>query len=251
MRKLAIVGLALSAIFAMAAVAIAQYAQPTMTASGKVKPGKGGSKKKPKNGYVETTFRINPESNTTIDQITYTLPKNIVLDGKGFPTCDEEQIAAEGEASCPNPSRVGTGSALAHLGSADLVFTVNVYVAARKLLVLALTHPTLGTIPFTATINGRRVAFDIPENVTNVTGNPQGPYSTVESVTAKIGKQKGIKGSVTKGKGKKRKTRFYASLTGCPKNGKHQGSTLVRTKPNPNPSSVGTLSAKWSAKCKK
>lgn len=248
MRKLVLAGLTVTALFAFAAVAMAQYAVPVLTTSGKITPSNAGTKKKPKNGLLNVVFNVNGDSNSTLSRIEYTVPSNVRLDGTGFKTCSVEFIAAQGDSKCPKASLVGTGAATALLGptKSKLDFNVKVYVSGKKALTLYLVT-NLFTIPIPATISGQTVAFDIPERVQSpVTGL----YSYVTSVTANLGKQPGIKGSVTKGKGKKRKTRNFVSVRGCT-GGVHTGGIKAFLANNPNPPSTPFLQGPFSSPCKK
>src|SRR4051812_19743441 len=154
----------------------------------KVTPKKAGTKKKPKNALVHIKFNVNKESFSTLKRIEFTIPKSLKLDGTGFPVCTVDMIGSQGEEACPKKSKVGTGASTALLGptQAPLNFSVNVYVAAKKALTLALTNPTL-SVAFEAKISKSGVVgFDIPERVQNPTGGPNGPYSYVTSVTADL-----------------------------------------------------------------
>ena len=61
MRRIAIIGLAVAATLAVAAVAIAQYTLPVdvKITEAKLTPSAGGSKKKPKNASVNLAFTVN------------------------------------------------------------------------------------------------------------------------------------------------------------------------------------------------
>ena len=244
MRKLVTLGLALVAATAMAAVAFAQTAAPTITATSKVVPKDAGTKAKPKNGLYTTVFNINPESESTLRRIEYTLPKHIKVDGTGFKKCSVDFINANGDDNCPKASKVGTGAATALLGpdKSELDFNVEVYVAGRKALSLYL-QTNLFNIAIPATINGQVIAFDIPERVQRPV---PGLYSYVTSVTARLGRQKGIS-ATTKVAGK---TRYFASVIGCA-NGKHKGKVKTFFASNPNPPAVEFLEARTSSKCTK
>lgn len=255
MRKLVLAGLTVTALFAFGAVAIAQYQVPVLAATGKITPAKGGTKKKPKNALVNAVFTVNRESNSTLRRIEYTIPNNVKLNGTGFKTCSEATIGGSGESACNPKARVGTGAATAFLGSgpnaSKLEFSVNVYVAGKQSLVLALKNSLVGTVPIPATISGQTVSFDIPTRVQNPTGGPNGPFSYVTSVTANLGKQPGISASVKTGKGKKRKTRYFASLRGCT-GGVHTGAVKAFLANNPNPPAApGFLQGSFTSACKK
>lgn len=254
MRKLVLAGFTLTIAVAMAAVAFAQYAQPVLTVTQfKVSPAAGGTTKKPKNANILQVFTVNKESRVTLKRIEYKLPAKVKLNGTGFKTCSEAAIGQGGADACPKASKVGTGAATALLGpqQTPLAFTAQVFVAGKNSMVFALTNSLVGTVPIPATITnaagGQVVGFDIPQRVQSPVS---GLYSYVTSVTANLGKQSGIKGSVTTGKGKKKKTRYFASLTGCT-GGKHSGTVTTFYANNPNPPSVPQQTAPGSTTCKK
>lgn len=243
MRKLIVLALSVTTALAVAAVAFAQSAAPTITSTFKVTPTKAGTKAKPKGGLVNTVFNVNPESNSTLSRIEYTIPAGVKLDGTGFPTCTVEFIAQNGDTDCPKGSKVGTGGATALLGpqKAPLNFDVSVYVDGPKTLSLYLVT-NLFTLPIRADIKGQQVGFDIPAPVQQPVS---GLYSYVTSVTANLGKQSGIP-ATAKVKGK---TRNFASVINC-KGGKHTGKVKAFLANNPNPPSVPFLEATSTSSCK-
>jgi len=222
MKRLATIGLALVAMLALTAVAVAQVAEPVINLTGSGSPSKGGTKKKPKNATLNTDFTVNKESRKTVSRITYFIPKNIVLSSKGFKYCPVETLNTKGEGACPKGSLVGKGTSTAVLGPkfAPLGFTVNVY-AAKTGLALALAQTNGGSVRanFPGVISkapapyGQKITVDIPPAVQSPAA---GLYSYITEVQTKI------TGKLTSGKGKKKKTAFFASLTGCPKDKKHR-----------------------------
>jgi len=222
MKKLATIGLALVAMLAMTAVAVAQVAEPVITLTGSGTPTKGGTKKKPKNATLVTDFKVNKESRKTVANITYFVPKNIVLSGKGFKYCTAETINLKGEGACPKGSLVGKGTSTAVLGPnfAPLGFTVNVYAGGKNEIALALAQTNGGSVRtnFKGTITkasgpyGQKISVDIPASVQSPAA---GLYSYITEVKTTI------KGKFVKGSGKKKTTSYFASLTGCPKDKQH------------------------------
>jgi hypothetical protein len=259
-RKLVLIGLTIMAVFAMAAVAVAQYNVPVIDGTLTITPKNAGTKKKPANGLVTTIFNVNPESDSTLSRIEYTIPKNVKLSGKGFKSCSADFINANGDDGCPKGSKVGTGAATALLGpqKSQLNFDVEVYVAGPKALTLYL-QTSLFNIAIPATINGQVVAFDIPERVQRPVS---GLYSYVTSVTARLGKQTGIpattkikkKVTVKKNGKKKKVTRKvkvpFASVVGCT-GGQHTGGVKAFLASNPNPPQVPFLQATTQSACTK
>lgn len=271
-RKFSIAGLV--ALLAGVAATVAMAAAPAVvTVQGAVSPDKGGSKKKPRNAAVAIAFNVNPESDSTLSRIVYTIPDNVKLDARGFKTCSVAMISQSGESACPAGSKVGTGSAAALLGpnKSALDFVVSVYAAGRKSLTLYL-KTNLFTVAIPATIEGQQVAFDIPENVQRPVS---GLYSYVTSVSAILGKQPGISGktkvkktvkvkvrkkvkikgtnktrtkTVTR-KRRKKVNHFFASLRGCPTTGTHLYGVDVTLAPNPDPPAQPTASGAAASAC--
>ena len=227
MRKLAIIGLTLTALFAVTGVALAQFAVPVIGFTGAVTPTKGGTKKKPKNAKLNVAFTVNKESHKTLSSITYFVPANVKLSGTGFKYCPATKINASGETSCPKGSKIGSGTATAVLGpqQTPLNFTVNVYAGGKSEIAIALKGAV--NIAFKAPITsasapyGQKIAVSIPASVQSPA---PGLYSYVTGVSTTIG-GKFVK-TVTKrvhGVKKKIKTTYnFDSLTGCPSSGLHK-----------------------------
>jgi hypothetical protein len=227
LRKLAIIGLTLTALLAVTGVAVAQFAPAVIQFTGVVTPNKGGTKTKPKNAKLSVAFTVNKESHKTLSSITYFVPANVKLSGKGFPYCPSTKINAQGEAKCPKGSKIGSGTATAVLGpqQTPLNFTVNVYAGSKSEIAVALKGAV--NIAFKAPITstsapyGQKIAVAIPASVQSPA---PGLYSYVTSVNTTIG-GKFVK-TVTKrvhGVKKKIKTTYnFDSLTGCPSGGLHK-----------------------------
>ena len=221
MKKFATTGLAAVAALALAAPAVAQAPDLVVNVTGKSVPAKGGSKKKPKNAKLNVSFTANQESKKTVSRITYYVPANMKLSGKGFKSCSADTLNAQGPDACPKGSKVGTGEAHAVAGStfAPVNFDVSVYAGGANKLSLYLAQTAGGplVIAFPGTISkasapyGQKIQVDVPPSVQQAA---PGFYSYITGVTTSIGAK-----PVSKGKGKKKKTYFYASRTGCPKSG--------------------------------
>ena len=243
MKKLILIALSITTALACGAIAFAQGAAPTLTATFKTTPTQAGTKQKPKAGSFSVKFNVNPESESTLSRIEYTIPKGVKLDGTGFPTCTVEFIAQNGDTDCPKGSQVGTGAATALLGpnKSALNFDVTVYVDSPKTLSLYLVT-NLFTLPIRAQVAGGKVSFDIPPPVQQPV---MGLYSYVTSVTANLGKQSGIP-ATAKVKGK---TVNFASVVGCA-GGKQTGGVKTFFANNPNPPQVASLETTGSSSCK-
>jgi len=262
LRKLVLIGLTVTTVFALAAVAVAQYnVAPVVTVTGSVTPSKGGTKKKPISASTVIKFDVNPESSSTLAGIDYGIPASLKISGAGFAKCSATTINNKGETQCPSKSKVGTGAATALLGpgKTPIQFTVNVYANGPTGLTLALKQ-TNGSVQvaFDAKIANNRVAFSIPSNVQQPA---PGLYSYVTSVTANLGPAKAtktVKKKVTvrvKGKKKKKtikvkKTYFLVSRTGCINNADVIDVKLNLAN-NPNPPAVNPVSGNVSKPCTK
>src|SRR4051812_36603449 len=164
------------ALFATAAVALAQVPALSVNVTGGVSPSKGGTKKKPKNGKLALKFDANAESRTTVSTITFYVPKDLKLSGTGFKTCTADQINAGGpsDANCPKGSKLGSGTASALLGpkQSPLAFTTQVYAAGKNAIALYLQ----GT-------GGNSVNVAFPGPISKASG-PYGQKITVNIPTA-------------------------------------------------------------------
>lgn len=220
MRKLTVIGLAFVAMLALAAVAVAQVAEPVINVAGSVKPTKGGSKKKPKNALLRTEFTVNQEARKTLSGITYFIPKGVKLSGAGFKYCSATTInTAVSDDSCPKAAKIGSGTSNAVLGpqQTPLDFKVTVYAGGKSEIAIFLEQ-TSGdqsiAIAFKAPIKkasgkyGQRIDVEIP---TAVQSPAPGFFSYVLNVKNTIG------GKIGKGK----KAKYFSSLIGC-SGGKHQ-----------------------------
>jgi hypothetical protein len=253
LKKLAIMATALVALLATATVAFAQIAPLAVTVNGAVTPSKGGTKKKPKNAKVKLAFNANAESRTTVQQMVFYIPKDIKLSGKGFKTCTSQQINSAGpsDSVCPKAAKLGSGTASAVLSANGQVlnFTTQVYAAGKNEIALYLqgSGGNQVNVSFPGPITkasgpyGQKITVNIPPTVQQPLA---GLYSYITSVDTTLG------GKATKGKGKKKKTYYFASLTGCT-GGKHQsGVQLISV---PNGASAGGTSGIFTdtASCKK
>ena len=242
MRKLVLVGLTVTTVLAVAAVAIAQYAAPVVRiTNAKITPATGGKKKKPKNAGVDVTFEVNEESNSTLSAIDYRFPKSLKVSAEGFPKCSAAKAQA---GTCPKKSQVGTGSftAVQGPGRTPLNFTAKVVTAGTKKLFIVLNNDSLGNILIRAAIKGRHLRFKIPENVQKPVDQPgQSFYSYITSVTADLGPAK---------VGKGRSRHFLISRIGC-RGGKDTIGVTLTLADNPNPPPSRTISDTASVPCKK
>ena len=234
-----------AAVLAAVAVAVtAAFAQtgPSIIPEFVVTPAKAGTKAKPRNALVYTKGTIAGDYQATLSRLEYTIPPTIKIDGTGFPTCSADFINANGDDNCPKNSKVGTGAATALLGPNKdrLDFDVEVYAAGPKALTIYL-QTNLFNIALPGTISGGVVGFDIPERVQQPV---PGLYAYVTTVTAALGKQKGVPASVRV----RGKQRFFASTTGC-RNRRHTGSVEAFLAPNPDPPPVESVKVSATSRC--
>jgi hypothetical protein len=257
LRKFRIAAFAGAATLALTVPAIAQTPDRLQTASLKVTPAKGGSAKKPKNAKLTLEFSVDPTSRTTADKINYFLPKNTKLSGVGFPACSADTINDQGIGACKPASLVGTGEADVSVGSTDVAgppaavppFKVNVYAGGPKKLALYLYDGPAEVAAFDAPITnaggkfGQKIGVVIPAQAQSVAGLDV--YLT--NLTTTIG---GKKATVRK-KGKK-KTVYFASLTGCPKTKSHLGAVSIGFVANQSSTESGTSNTvQATSPCKK
>ena len=196
------------------AVALAQQDDLKINYQASAKPAKGGSKKKPKATTLSTAFTVNPESRRTVSRITYYIPKGVKVSGAGFPSCTADFIGANGDGACPKGSQVGSGTSQAVLNgqnSATLNFIVKVFAAGKSGIALSLSGavPTVfpGKISKARGKFSQKIVVNIP---TSVQSPVPGAFAYILNVKNTLG------GKVRKGK----KKYSFASLVGCPKNGK-------------------------------
>jgi len=230
LKKLVTLGLAIMALFAMTAVAVAQPAPLDVKLTGKVTPSKGGTKKKPKNAKITLAFTVNPESQKTVDTIEFFIPRNIVFSGTGFATCTADEInQVRSDADCPKAAKLGQGTASAILsggGNTPINFVTTVYAASKNEIALYLRATGIDvSVAFKGLINkaglpyGQKLTVQIPESVQIPLKGPTPETSTYAYITGVSTTIGGVKS--TTGKGKKKKTNYFASLTGCPKSKSH------------------------------
>jgi hypothetical protein len=259
--------MAIAAMLAVAAVAIAQTPAPVLTITeARVNPASGGTPKKPRNATLYTSFTVNRESNVTADQIVFLLPQHIRLSGRGFKYCPATKINAEGTKSCPDGSKVGTGSAVAYAGSTRIDYAITIYAGSPTEIAMNLAGnvsvPALrgiisdggetdagGGLRF-----GKKITIDIPKQVQQPIG---GLYSAITEVKAKLGPASGkvwarkwVRRNGKRVRVRYRKTVYFASLTGCPKTDKtHDYGVRLRYVPNPNPPVQGSSEAYIEGAC--
>jgi hypothetical protein len=248
LKKLAIIGLAMTAALAMTAVAVAQYALPVVQVEGKVTPTNAGTKKKPKNGSASVSFTVNRESASTVQQFAFHLPKHVKISGKGLRYCPATQINAQGPTECPKGSKVGKGSANVLVGPNRFPVTLKVDVYAGSRDEIAVYLSGLTPIALRGLINdapapyGQKVTVDIPQQVQQT---PAG-YVYLTGVDIKLGPKRG-----TTGKGRKKKKTNFVGVTGCPGDKTHDFLVRLTMADNPNPPAQRVVDSKDTVACVK
>ena len=251
MRKFTIAVLSAILVVALAAIAYAQYAQPTHSMTAKVTPTKAGTKKKPAAATATLSLTTGANDQSTVSNFTFQFPKELKVSTKGFKYCAASKIVAAGDDSvCPAKSKVGNGTALAAVGKrsgTQINFKTTVYAGSNSSLVIWLVgQGNFSTIkralvgPIQGGTNGfkQNLSVDIPKDVQFVGGSVP---VVLENVLIKLG------ATVKVGTGSKQKKYSILSASGCPANKTHQlGTVLTYSVP-----AGATSNAKATTACKK
>ena len=241
MRKYLIAALAAVLSIAVAAVAVGQDTDATMTAN--VSPAKAGTKKKPRTARVKV-FIKNNVPDTTASKIEIFFPKNAKLSTKGLKFCKQATLNAKGKSSCPAKSKAGVGVSNAVVGPqhAPLQFNVTNFVGGKN-LVLFYIEQKGGTVrkalpgkigPARDAKYGQKITITIPEDLQQPA---TGVYSALTDITASLYNKNG-KHSLIK-------------VNGCPASKKHRFGARLTFVPNPNPPSQSTAQTNTTAPCSK
>jgi len=197
MKKLAIAAAGAMALAGVGA-AVSSAVNPDITISAKISPTKHGTKKKPAKVKLQVNLTTTPAAGeqpfAASDTIVH-LPKELVFNGKAFPSCASGTILND-ETKCPSKSRVGSGSAV---GTARaLGVTENLSVKAfngpggNKLELLVVSAPG-SAVDIRAVIEGLLQSDSAPYGKKLVVKIPQdlqtpapGTYATLESFKTTI-----------------------------------------------------------------
>jgi hypothetical protein len=236
LRKYLAGGVAIAVAAALGGTAIAQAPEASSTAS--IKPTKAGTKKKPKNSKL-TLSVTNNNAQRSASALDITAPKTVKISAKGFPTCSQAKLDADGNANCPKKSKIGTGTASALLGvntanPQPLTFKVTAYAGGAKKINFYLESVELAALKIVApgTLKGRVLHVDIP-------GAAQQPVP---------GTWAGLK-SLTTTLGAKNKKKVVVATVGC-SGKKHTFKTTITFVDN-GVQPAGTVDTSADAKCKK
>ena len=205
-----------------------------------VAPTKPGTKQKPRKVAVSATVRSRQEAPSDpvpiISGIDLSMPSELVLGGKEFPSCTE--VILRGGKLCNAKSVVGSGEALGRVGPQQLTFQGTVYNGPKgKELLLALEPPAPFPGPFVVTgkwvrgeAGARTLILTFPAELT------QGGVS-VSQLTLAV-KERSVKVR-TKGDEKRRSVPFLG-LGPCPDGLLTFSSTTSYSGGFPSPSSSAT-----------
>jgi hypothetical protein len=236
LRKIVVAAVAALTVAGGATAAIAQTAtSPTLTV--KIKPVKAGTKKKPKNSSIHLVVN-NPDHTRTLSTLTITMPKTLKVSGKGFKTCSEAKLNANGPASCPAGSKVGSGTADALLGvntptPTGISFTVSAFVGGKNKINFYLKGNGVGVnVVSPGRVSGRKLIVTVPQAA-------QQPIPGTFAGLVKLD-------TTLKGKAKKH---FLIASVGC-KGGKDPFKAHLAFANNGIPGAT-SADASGSAKCKK
>jgi hypothetical protein len=241
LRKSLVAALAAATALGGASAALAQGSGGSLQVT--VKPGKAGTKKKPRASSLRLRI-VNGNTALTAKSIDILLPKNAVISTKGRKFCSVDELVAPGAPGCPKSSKVGSGTASALVGVGTpqptrLTFKVTAVLLSKKKIgfglygqELAVNVPAIGTLKRASGKYGARLSIAIP---TQARQPVPGAYAGLVSLDTTLGATKG-------------KNPFLAT-NGCPKNGRHPFAATITFEPNPNPPVPSRVSFDASAKC--
>jgi hypothetical protein len=214
LRKLLTVAVAATATLALATGAIADPNDSEATLTATASPTDSGTKKKPKN--LKLGFKLDVDKpGTTVEVIEMLLPKGTKISGKGFKSCNADDLVATGIVGCPTGSKAGPkGSANAAVGPEGAPLNLDVYpfVEDSNTLLFYLSQvegPLQTVVKGEITNGGRKMAITIPSELRK----PGGLDATLT----------GIDQTFTA----KRKKNYIVSSTKCPKGGWEFGGRLI------------------------
>jgi hypothetical protein len=236
LRKYLAGGVAIAVAAALGGTAVAQAPEASSTAS--MNPTKAGTKKKPKNSKLKLTV-TNNNAQRSASALDITAPKMVKISAKGFPTCSQAKLEADGNANCPKRSKLGSGSASALLGvntaaPQPLTFKVTAYAGGAKKINFYLEGQELQALKLVApgTLKGRVLHVEIPDAAQQPV---PGTWAGLKSLTTTLGAKKG--------------KRFAVATVGCAAR-KHTFKTTITFVDN-GVQPAGTVDTSAAAKCKK
>jgi hypothetical protein len=214
LRKLLTVAIAATATLALATGAIADPNDSEATLTATASPTDSGTKKKPKN--LKLGFKLDVDKpGTTVEVIEMLLPQGTKISGKGFKSCNADDLVATGVAGCPTGSKAGPkGSASAAVGPQGAPLNLDVYpfVEDSNTLLFYLSQvqgPLQTVVKGEITNSGRKMAITIPDELRK----PGGLDATLTGIDQMFSA--------------KRKKNYIVSSTKCPKGGWEFGGRLV------------------------
>jgi hypothetical protein len=216
LRKLLTVAVAATATLALttAGLAAVEPNDSEATLNVTATPKDAGTKNKPKNTKVGFDLKVD-KPGTTVEVIEMLLPKGTKISGKGFKSCDAEDLLSTGATGCSSGSKAGPkGTANAKVGPAGAPLNLDVYpfVEDANTLLFYLAQQGGGVqtvVKGEITNSGRKMAITIPGELRK----PGGLDATLVAINQTFsGKRKG---------------KYIVSSTACPKGKWKFGGNLV------------------------
>jgi hypothetical protein len=216
LRKLLTVAAAATATLALttAGLAAVEPNDSEGTLNVTATPKDAGTKNKPKNLKVGFDLKVD-KPGTTVEVIEMLLPKGTKISGKGFKSCDAEDLLSTGATGCSSGSKAGPkGTANAKVGPAGAPLNLDVYpfVEDANTLLFYLAQQGGGVqtvVKGEITNSGRKMAITIPPELRK----PGGLDATLVAIDQTFsGKRKG---------------KYIVSSTACPKGKWKFGGNLV------------------------
>jgi hypothetical protein len=215
MKKLAIAATGALALAGIGAT-VSSAVNPDITMKASISPTKHGTKKKPNKVKLQVDLATTPaagEQPFAASSTVVHLPKQLVFNGKAFPTCDQQTILND-ETKCPAKSRVGKGTAVGTSRALGVVENLSVKAfngpGGNKLMLLVDAIPPaavdihaviVGVLQNDSAPYGKKLVVDIPQDLQTPAPNT---YATLESFKTTI--------NAITGKGKKP----YVGIASCP-----------------------------------
>ena len=216
MRKLLTGAVIASFSLALAGGAVAQETNEAgnTTFDATLKPGKVGTKKKPKAHSLTTDLRVD-RPGTTVETITLSLGKGFKFSGKGFKKCSVATLEDLGPSACPSGSRVGPdGTAAARLepGGGLLSFVVSPFVEDSNTFLFYVDAEGIeiqAALKGEITKRGRRLTITIPRELRQPLA---GIDATLTEINATFDRKRGKRAIITSTKCKNKRVAVSGRL---------------------------------------
>jgi hypothetical protein len=241
LRKSLVAVLAAATVLGGTSAAVAQGPGGTLKAT--VKPGKAGTKKKPK--AIALRLQVtNQNTALTADTLQFFLPKNAVISPKGLKACKVAAFTAGTGNQCSAASKSGGGTANAIAGvntssPSPLVFGVTAYLLTNNSIGFYLQQqggnlavPVVGKLSHAGGEYGKKLTIAIPQLAREF---PRGVFNGLVSLDTTL--------KLNKGK------HHLLATNGCPKSKRHAFKAIIGFQANPNPPSPASVTLTATAKC--